>query len=267
MEIDLDNARVLITGGASNIGRGIVHGFAREHARIVISDIDGAQAKQVAREAVDLGAAQVVVEAGDLTVAGAGQRAVTAAVTAFGGLDALVNNAGWSLGEFLARDDDRSRWQKLVDINLFATIEVTRAAIAAMRDTGSDTGSIVTVASEAAFGQIRQGVYGATKAAEVALARTAAREHGRHGIRSNIVCPGLVIPEGPEAVGADSLWSGGADAVFNDKQIEYLMKDTPLGRLTLAEDVANAVVWLSSDAAARQLTGQLISVSGGYTMP
>jgi NAD(P)-dependent dehydrogenase (short-subunit alcohol dehydrogenase family) len=110
-------------------------------------------------------------------------------------------------------------------------------------------------------------MYGATKAAEVALARTTAREHGRHGIRANIVCPGLVIPEGPEAVGASSLWAGGADAVFNDKQVDYLLKDTPLRRLTLAGDVANAVLWLASDVTARQVTGQLIAVSGGYTMP
>lgn len=267
MNLGLAGARVLVTGGASNIGRGIVHGFAREHARIAISDIDGTQAELVAREAEELGAAEVVVVIGDLTQAGAGEAAVDAATTRFGGLDALVNNAGWSKGEFFARDDDRDRWQKLVEINLFAAIEVTRAAVAAMRATSTPGGSIVWVASEAAFGQIRQGVYGATKAAEVALARTVAREHGRHGIRSNIICPGLVIPEGPQAVGSHSLWSDGADAVFNDNQIDYLLKDTPLGRLPLAEDVANAVVWFSSDAAARALTGQLISVSGGYTMP
>lgn len=267
MNLGLDGARVLITGGASNIGRGIVHGFAREGSRLVISDIDQKQAQRVEAEARELGAAEVIVVAGDLTRPGAAGEAVDAAVSAFGGLDALVNNAGWSLGEFLARDDDRDRWQKLVEINLFASIEASRAAIAAVRATGSGRGSLVTVASEAAFGQIRQGVYGATKAAQVALARTAAREHGRHGIRSNIVCPGLVIPEGREAVGDDSLWSRGTDAVFNENQIDYLLKDTPLGRLTLAQDVANAVVWLSSDAAARQITGQLISVSGGYTMP
>src|SRR5437763_9703960 len=93
-------------------------------------------------------------------------------------------------------------------------------------------GSIVFVASEAAFGQIRQGVYGATKAAVVALARTTAREHGRHGIRSNVVCPGLVVPDGPEAVGSGSLWAVGEENVFNDAQRDYLLKDTPLRRLT-----------------------------------
>jgi NAD(P)-dependent dehydrogenase (short-subunit alcohol dehydrogenase family) len=134
-----------------------------------------------------------------------------------------------------------------------------------MKDSGG--GAIVFIASDAAFGQIRQGVYGASKAAMVALARTAAREHGRHGIRSNVVCPGLVIPEGPEAIGAHSLWAVGEDAVFNQKQIDFMLKDTPLRRLTTAEDIGRAVVWFSSPLAARQVTGQLISVSGGYTMP
>lgn len=267
MNLGLDNARVVITGGASNIGRGIVHAFAAEHARIVLSDIDEDQAKRVEREAHDLGAAEVVVAAGDLTLEGAGDAVIGAAVDAFGGVDVLVNNAGWSIGEFLARDRDRARWHKLVDINLFAAIETTRAAIEAMRADDRPGGSVVFVASEAAFGQIRQGVYGATKAAVIALARTTAREHGRHGIRSNVVCPGLVMPEGPEAVGAASLWSAGADAVFNDNQIDYLLKDTPMGRLTLARDVADTVLFFSSDTAARQVTGQLVSVSGGYTMP
>ena len=76
-----------------------------------------------------------------------------------------------------------------------------------------------------------------------------------------------MIPEGPEAVGASSLWAVGQDAVFNQNQIEFILKDTPLRRLTTAEDIGGAVVWFSSPYAARQITGQLISVSGGYTMP
>ncbi|MFI8592152.1 SDR family NAD(P)-dependent oxidoreductase [Dietzia maris] len=267
MELGLGGARVLVTGGASNIGRGIVHVYAREGSRIVLCDIDAEQAESVAREARDLGAAEVVVDIRDLGEEGAAAHAVGTANSHWGGLDVLVNNAGWSVGEFLANDHDRDRWRRLVEVNLFASIEATQAAVEAMRNNGTGRGSIVYVASEAAFGQIRQGVYGATKAAVVALARTTAREHGRHGIRANIVCPGLVIPDSESAVGSSSLWAGGKDAVFNDKQIDYLLKDTPLRQLTSAADVANSVVWLSSDVVSRQVTGQLISVSGGYTMP
>ncbi|WP_183093590.1 SDR family NAD(P)-dependent oxidoreductase [Nocardioides stalactiti] len=265
MDLGLKEARVLVTGGASNIGRGIVHGFAAEGSRIVIADIDEDQAERVKTEALARGAAAVEVVAGDLTREGEAQRAVDAAVSSWGGLDALVNNAGWSTPGFVAKNRDRDNWQRTVEINFYTAIAATQAALDPMREQGS--GSLVFVASEAAFGQIRQGVYGATKAAVVAFARTTAREHGRHGIRSNIVCPGLVVPEGPEAVGANSLWSVGKDNVFTDDQAQYLLKDTPMGSLTTAEDVANAVLWLSSARAARQVTGQLFSVSGGYTMP
>ncbi len=265
MDLGLSGARVLITGGASNIGRGIVHGFAAEGSRIVISDIDGDQAERVRQEALELGAAEVELAIADLTTEGAADDAVAVATERWESLDVLVNNAGWSIPGFIAKNTDRSNWQRTVEVNLFTAIAATQAALSPMMDQGH--GAIVFVASEAAFGQIRQGVYGATKAAVVALARTTAREHGRHGIRSNIVCPGLVVPDGPEAVGNNSLWSVGKDNVFNDAQAEYLLKDTPLGRLATAEDIANSVLWLSSDRAARQVTGQLFSVSGGYTMP
>lgn len=265
MDLGLSNARVVITGGASNIGRGIVHEFAAEGARIVLNDIDAPQAEKVRDEALSLGAAAVELAIEDLAAAGGAERAVGAAVSEWGGVDVLVNNAGWSVPGFVATDTDRQKWQRTVEVNFFSAVAATQAAIGPMKDAGE--GSIVFIASDAAFGQIRQGIYGATKAAMVAFARTTAREHGRHGIRSNIVCPGLVMPAGPEAVGAASLWSVGEDEVFNPKQIEFMLKDTPMRRLTTAEDVARSVLWFASPKATRQVTGQMISVSGGYTMP
>lgn len=265
MDLGLSGARVVITGGASNIGRGIVHEFAAEGARIVLNDIDAPQADKVRAEALERGAAEVELAIEDLTVDGAAERTVEVAISQWGGVDVLVNNAGWSVPGFVASDTDRQKWQRTIEINFFSAVAATQAAIAAMKDAGG--GSIVFISSDAAFGQIRQGIYGASKAAMVAFARTTAREHGRHGIRSNIVCPGLVMPEGPEAVGAASLWAVGQDEVFNPKQIDFMLKDTPMRRLTTAEDVARAVLWFASPTAARQVTGQMISVSGGYTMP
>jgi NAD(P)-dependent dehydrogenase (short-subunit alcohol dehydrogenase family) len=265
VDLGLANARVLVTGGASNIGRGIVHGFAAEGARVVIADIDAGQAAKVRAEALERGATAAELAIADLTADGAGERAVAALLDRWGGIDVLVNNAGWSVPGFIAEDTDRAKWQRTVEVNFYTAVACTQAAIPPMREAG--TGAVVFIASDAAFGQIRQGIYGATKAALIALARTTAREHGRHGIRSNVICPGLVIPDSPGAVGTASLWAAGQDAVFNEKQIDYLKKDTPLRRLTDAADIANAVTWISSPRAARQVTGQVISVSGGYTMP
>jgi 2-hydroxycyclohexanecarboxyl-CoA dehydrogenase len=265
MDLGLGGARVLVTGGASNIGRGIVHGFAAEGARLAICDVDGDQAAKVRAEALERGATAAEVAEQDLTEPGAGARVIGRLLDSWGGIDVLVNNAGWSVPGFIAEDTDRARWQRLVEVNLFTAVDCTQTAIAPMRE--ANTGSIVFIASDAAFGEIRQGVYGAAKAGLIALARTVAKEHGRHGIRSNVVCPGLVLPEDEDAVGVKSLWAVGRDSVFDDKQIESLRKGIPLRRLTTAADVANAVVWLSSERAARQVTGQVFSVSGGYSMP
>jgi len=261
MDLGLSAARVLVTGGASNIGRGIVHGFAAEGARVLICDIDAEQAAKVQAEALERGAAAAEVAIADLAAAGAAHQVVQRATELWGGLDVLVNNAGWTRHVFLAEHTDRAEWQRLVDVNLFAAIESTQAAI----DAGAS--SDVFISSDAAFGEQRQAVYGATKAGLIALARSVAKEYGRNGVRSNVVCPGLVVPESPDAVGARSLWSVGTAAIFNDKQRDFMLKATPLRRLTTAEDVTNAVLWLSSEHAARQVTGQVVSVSGGYAMP
>ncbi|BBY66102.1 SDR family NAD(P)-dependent oxidoreductase [Mycolicibacterium helvum] len=265
MDLGLSGARVVVTGGASNIGRGIVHEFAAEGARIVLNDIDEPQAKKVRDEAIELGASAVELAIEDLTVPGGAENTIGLAVDTWGGVDVVVNNAGWSVPGFVATDTDRDKWQRTIEVNFFSAIATTQAAIGPMKAGGG--GALVFIASDAAFGQIRQGIYGASKAAMVAFARTTAREHGRHGIRSNIVCPGLVMPEGPEAVGASSLWAVGEDEVFNPKQIDFMLKDTPTRKLTTATDVARAVLWFASPLAAGQVTGQMISVSGGYTMP
>jgi 2-hydroxycyclohexanecarboxyl-CoA dehydrogenase len=265
MDLGLRTSRVIVTGGASNVGRGIVHGFAREGARIALCDVDGPQAELVRAEALELGAAEVMTIVLDLTLEESGELAVSMVIEAWGGVDALVNSAGWSQAEFFAKDTDRARWQKTIEVNLFTAIGMAQAVIAPMREAGR--GSIVFISSDAAAGEIRQAIYGTTKAGLIALARTVAKEHGRHGIRSNVVAPGLVLPESDAAVGNSSLWAVGRDSVFNEKQIASLEAGIPLRRLTTAEDVANAVVWMSSDNVARQVTGQVISVSGGYSMP
>jgi 2-hydroxycyclohexanecarboxyl-CoA dehydrogenase len=264
MDLGLAGARVVVTGGASNIGRGIVHGFAREGARILLADVDAAQADRVRAEAEELGAAEVRVAEGDLATDGAGTRLVALALDAWDGVDALVNNAGISVPGFLHEQTDRALWQRHVEVNLFTAIDCTQAVLAPMGAAGR--GAIVFISSDAAFGAIRQGVYGTTKAGMIALARTTAREQGRKGIRSNVVCPGLVLPE-EGGVGEGSLWSGGQSAVFDPDQVSYVRKQTPLRRLTTPRDVADAVVWLSSETAARQVTGQVVAVGGGSSMP
>jgi 2-hydroxycyclohexanecarboxyl-CoA dehydrogenase len=261
--VDLGHAgaRVVVTGGGANIGRGIAHAFAREGARVLVVDIDADQAALVRDEAVGLGAAEADALALDLTAAGAGAALVERIVRAWGGIDVLVNNAGWSEPGWFAEQTDRALWQQTMEVNLFAAIDCTQAALPVMRAAGR--GALVFLSSDAGFGAVRQGIYGSTKAGLISLARTIAREHGRHGIRANVVAPGLVLPDAP--VGAHSVWA--RDDLFTDDQVESIVRSQPLRRRTTPEDVGNAVVWLASETAARQVTGQVVAVGGGSLMP
>ena len=265
MDLGHRNARVIVTGGAANIGRGIVHGFAREGARVLIADLDGKQAEAVAAEARGLGAADAAVVAADLTEPAAGAEVTRQAVETWGGVDVLVNNAGWSRPGFFAEQADRALWQRTIEVNLYSAFGCTQAVLGPMREAGR--GAVVFISSDSAFGAIRQGIYGATKAGLIALARTVAREHGRHGIRSNVVAPGLVIPDDGADVGPHSVWADGPDAMFTPEQADYVLRQQALRRPTTAADIANAVLWISSESAARQVTGQVVAVGGGSSMP
>jgi 2-hydroxycyclohexanecarboxyl-CoA dehydrogenase len=265
MDLGHAGARVVVTGGAANIGRGIAHGFAREGARVLVVDVDGAQAESVCAELRALGAADAGALALDLTADGAGTAVADRAVEAWGGIDVLVNNAGWSEPGWFAEQTDRRLWQKTIDINLFAAIDCTQAALGPMREAGR--GAVVFLSSDAAFGAVRQGVYGTTKAGLIALARTVAREHGRHGIRANVVAPGLVLPPDGDSVGTSSVWAAGKDSMFTSDQIDSVLRTQALRRATTPDDIAAAVLWLSSETAARQVTGQVVAVGGGSSMP
>ncbi|MFJ6263331.1 SDR family NAD(P)-dependent oxidoreductase [Rhodococcus erythropolis] len=264
MDLGLSGKRVVVTGGGANIGREISRGFAREGARVMVVDLDAEQAHQACSELKTLGAKDAVALPLDLTADGAGMVLATRVTEQWGGVDVLVNNAGWSKPGWFAQQTDRELWQKTVDVNLFAAIDCTQAVLAPMREAGG--GAIVFLSSDAAFGAIRQGIYGAAKAGLISLARTVAREHGRHGIRSNVLAPGLVVPPAEAVVGENSVWAA-KDAIFTQDQIDSVINGQALRRQTTPGDIANAVLWLSSDTAARQVTGQVLAVGGGSSMP
>src|SRR5947208_16098991 len=134
MDLGLRDSRTVVTGAGANIGRGITHVLAREGARILLVDIDRDSVDRVTQEALTLGATEAVGLAQDLTLDGAGNRVVDRAVALWGGVDSLVNNAGWSKPGWFAEQTDRALWQRTVDINMLAAVDCTQAALAQMRD-------------------------------------------------------------------------------------------------------------------------------------
>jgi len=129
-----------------------------------------------------------------------------------------------------------------------------------------NAGSIVSISSDASRqGEPREAVYGGVKAAINSFMKTIAKENGRYGIRCNVVCPGVTIPSTIEEVGTTSMWVD-AGSMFTPEQLEKIAKSLPLRKVGRPQDIANAVVFLSSAKAAGHVTGQVLSVSGGYSM-
>ena len=263
MELELKNKSVIVTGGGSNIGRAITLGFAREGAKITVADIDTNQADAVAQEARSLGAAAVDVVSCDVTDLEQVKAAFQHAVDAHGGVDVLVNNVGWDDLMFFTQTTP-DLWQKLININFVGNLNCTSEALRVMIP--NNRGAIVSLSSDASRqGEPREAVYGALKAGVNSFMKTVAKENGRYGIRCNAVCPGVTIPEQSEEVGDSSMWKN-MDSMFTAEQLEKVAKALPLKKLGRPQDIANAVLFLSSDAVAGHVTGQILSVSGGYSM-
>jgi 2-hydroxycyclohexanecarboxyl-CoA dehydrogenase len=260
VDLGLGGRVAIVTGGASNIGRAISHVLAAEGARVAILDRDEEMAHRTAGEIIGSGGTSVVYRV-DLTEVDDTAAAVAAVGADLGDVDVLVNNVGWNARAAFFLDLPPERWDQAFRLNMFPTLNATRAALPGMVE--RRRGAIVSIASDAGFGEFRMGDYGPMKAGVMAFARIIAKEYGRYGIRSNTVCPGLVIPEA-DAIGRGSLWQ--ADVGFGDKEIADMERATPLRRRPEAIDIANAVAWLASEPA-RMLTGQVLSVSGGFNMP
>jgi NAD(P)-dependent dehydrogenase (short-subunit alcohol dehydrogenase family) len=262
MDLQLAGKSVVVTGGASNIGREIVFGFAREGARITFCDLDMEQAERTAETARGLGAQEVVLVKTDVTDLAQVQTLIKGAVERTGALDVLVNNVGWDkLMFFMQTTPDL--WEKIVRINYFGVLNCTRAALEAMIP--ANRGVIVSISSDASRqGEPREAVYGGCKAAINSFMKTIAKENGRYGIRCNVVCPGVTIPEEDEEVGENSLWAN-KDSLFTDDQLAKVAASLPLRKIGRPRDIANAVLFLASGAAGH-ITGQVLSVSGGYSM-
>lgn len=262
MNLELAGKSVVITGGASNIGRATVLQFADEGANITIGDIDLESAETVAQLALTKGAASAQAIKTDVTDINSVEAMFHAASTKYGTVDVLINGVGWDQPMFFTHTTP-SFWNKVIALNYLGVLNCCKAALDIMIPQNS--GSIVSISSDASRqGEPREAIYGGVKAAVNSVMKTLAKENGRFGIRCNTICPGVTIPDNDE-VGKNSMWTNKEESLTPD-QLERITSGLPLKKVGRPQDVAHAVVFLSSNKCAGHITGQVLSVSGGYSM-
>jgi 3-oxoacyl-[acyl-carrier protein] reductase len=239
MELNLKDKVVIVTGGAAGIGRATAAAFEAEGARVVVWDVTSQPKIDVTnREQVEAATNDVLAK--------------------HGRIDILVNNAGilrdaqlvkWKDGEVVSMMDDAT-FDAVINVNLKGVFVCTRAVVPHLIKGG---GGVVLNASSIVglYGNFGQTNYAATKAGVISFTKTWARELGKYNIRVNAVAPGFI---GTEMV-----------RQMPPKVVDSMAQKTPLARLGEPEDIANAYVWLASDAA-KFVSGAVLSVDGGLVM-
>jgi 2-hydroxycyclohexanecarboxyl-CoA dehydrogenase len=191
----------------------------------------------------------------DITDRASVDAAVAATEAQLGPVDVLVNNAGWDVFKPFTKTEP-AQWDKLIAINLTGALHLHHAVLPGMA--ARKRGRIVNIASDAArVGSSGEAVYAACKGGLVAFSKTIAREHARHGITVNVVCPGPT----DTALFADYKEGAGNP----EKLMEAFTRSIPLGRIGQPDDLPGAILFFASDDAG-YITGQVLSVSGGLTM-
>jgi NAD(P)-dependent dehydrogenase (short-subunit alcohol dehydrogenase family) len=240
----------LVTGGASGIGRATALLFAREGAAVVLVDINQAGAA-IAEEIIRTGG-QAIFEHADLTQAADCQRVAERTMREFGGIHVLFNNAG-IIRRASVVELSEEEWDRVMAVNVKSIFLMSRQVIPIMVKAGS--GSIVNTASGwGLVGGPRAAVYCASKGAVVLLTKAMAVDHGRQNIRVNCLCPG---DTDTDMLRTEAQQLGEREDVFLAESAHR-----PLGRIGKPEEIAQAALYLASDAASF-VTGTALVVDGG----
>src|SRR3954454_2242667 len=236
----------VVTGAGSGIGRATALRFAAEGARVLVNDIDEAAAKETLAS-IEAAGGEAVLAVGDVTDAATVDAVVDLAVSTFGRLDVLHNNAGYGRADRVAEISD-DLLDEMLRVNLFGTLHGTRSALRVMVE--QQSGSIINTASTAGFASATdRSAYGAAKAAVIHLTKSTAVENGRFGIRANAICPGPIDTPAFRRFAPD---------------VDYYAAQLPMRRLGRGEEIAAVAVFLASDESSF-VSGAVIPVDGGQT--
>jgi 3-oxoacyl-[acyl-carrier protein] reductase len=247
IKTDLSGHVALVTGAARGIGRAIAETLSAAGAKIACVDVN-AQTLADTVAAINAAGGEAAAFACDVTDSKRVGEVIDEVVAKWGGLTILVNNAGITRDNMFLRMKDE-QWDQVLGINLRGTFLFARAAAKVMLK--ARKGRIVNIASVSGLmGNPGQANYSASKAGVIGLTRTIAREIASRDITVNAVAPGFIQTDMTAALGTDI--------------IEQVKKEIPLGRMGCPQDVADAVLYLASDAASF-ITGQVLTVDGGLT--
>lgn len=248
----LEGKRTLVTGAASGIGKAIAQRFAEEGAKVLVTDLNESEAKKTAESLDEITTAEGLVL--DVTNADDFQKGIDHITERWGGLDVLVNNAGFGVAAQTAETSEDD-WDKVIDVCLKGTFFGMRYGIPVMQK--QQKGSIINISSVAAIvGVNDRAAYCAAKGGIMALTRSAAVDHAREGLRINCIAPGT----------ADTPWVERITQGYDDPQEarEKMNDRQPHGRLVSPEEVAAMAAYLAADEAG-STTGSVMVVDGGWT--
>ena len=246
---DFSGKSVLVTGGTRGIGRAIVEAFAEAGARVAFTYRSSTEEAEALRARLEEDGTDVLVFQGDAASADVAGEAVAGTLDAWGALDVLVNNAGITRDGLMLRLGE-SDWDDVIETNLKSVFNFAKAAYRPMMKQRG--GAVVNISSVVGvMGNAGQTNYAASKAGIIGFSKSLAKELGGRGVRVNVVAPGYVETD--------------MTAQLSDAAREAMLGGVPLGRPASPQDVAGAVLFLASPAAA-YITGQVLHVDGGLAM-
>jgi len=243
--MNFNGKTVLVTGAASGIGNACAKGFAAAGGKVILTDINATGGEAAAAQLPGAVFMQMDVTSRDEA------NALAARIEAeIGGLDVLVNAAGWDIIEPFMKNTPEY-WEKIMALNFMGPVQLTRAVLPMLID-AKDGGRVVNVASDAGrVGSFGETVYAGAKGGVIAFTKSLAREMTRNKVRVNCICPGPTDTP--------------LFATQTEKMQVALTNAIPMRRLGQASEVADGVLFFASDRSSF-VTGQVLSVSGGLTM-
>jgi len=241
----------IVTGSGRGIGEGIVLRFAEEGAKIVINDVNEADAKAVV-DKIKANGGQAVYVLGSVADRAVVQKIVDTAVKEFGTLDIIINNAGITRDSILHKMTDE-QWDAVIAVNLTGLFYGIQCAARVMREKGY--GKIINISSTSALGNAGQINYSASKAGVIGMTKTAAKELGAKGINVNAIAPGMIWTDMMKNMPPETI-----------KQMDAMLPFiVPMNRKGSPLDIANLALFLASDESSF-ITGQVIFCDGGMKM-